>query len=249
MSGHSKWSTIKRKKEQKDAAKGKIFTRIIKEITIAARQGGGSVNSNPRLRTAILAAKSENVPQANIDRAFARGTGELDGVHFEELIYDGYGPAGVAMLVEVVTDNKNRTTSEIRHAFTKNNGNMGETGCVSWMFDQKGIIVVEKKGINEEEVMMVALEAGAEDILDEGETLDVLTSITDFESVRNELEKNGVTSVRAEIDRLPQTTVAVSGKDVEQLLRLMEILEDLDDVQHVYANFDVDDTILEGLNG
>ena len=249
MSGHSKWSTIKRKKEQKDAAKGKIFTRIIKEITIAARQGGGSVNSNPRLRTAILAAKSENVPQANIDRAVARGTGELDGVHYEELIYEGYGPAGVAMLVEVVTDNKNRTTSEIRHAFTKNNGNMGETGCVSWMFDQKGIIVVEKKGINEEEVMMVALEAGAEDILDEVETLDVLTSITDFESVMNELEKNGVTSVRAEIDRLPQTTVAVSGKDVEQLLRLMEILEDIDDVQHVYANFDVDDTILEGLNG
>ena len=249
MSGHSKWSTIKRKKEQKDAARGKIFTRIIKEITIAARQGGGSIDSNPRLRTAVLAAKAENVPLANIDRAIARGTGELDGVHYEELVYEGYGPSGVALLVEAVTDNKNRTTSEMRHAFTKNGGNMGETGCVAWMFDQKGTIVVDKNGVDEDEVMMIAIDAGAEDILDEGDTLDVLTPISDYESVRARLEESGVTPLRSEIGRIPQSTVAVAGKEAEQLLRLMEVLEDHDDVQHVYANFDVDDGVLEEMNG
>ncbi len=249
MSGHSKWSTIKRKKEQKDAARGKIFTRIIKEITIAARQGGGSVNSNSRLRTAVLAAKAENVPLANIDRAIARGTGELDGIQYEELLYEGYGPSGVALLVEAVTDNKNRTTSEIRHAFTKNGGNMGETGCVAWMFDQKGTIVVDKNGVDEDEVMMIAIDAGAEDILDEGDTLDVMTSISDFESVRVQLEENGVALLRSEIGRIPQSTVAIEGKEAEQLLRLMEVLEDHDDVQHVYANFDVDDRMLEVMNG
>lgn len=249
MSGHSKWSTIKRKKEQKDAARGKIFTRVIKEITIAARQGGGSVTSNPRLRTAILAAKAENVPQANIDRAIARGTGDLDGVHYEELVYEGYGPAGVALLVEAVTDNKNRTTSEMRHAFTKNGGNMGEAGCVAWMFDQKGTIVVDKDGVDEDEVMMVALDAGAEDIQDEGETLDVLTAVSDFEAVRVQLEESGFAPLRAEIGRIPQSTVAVAGQDAQQLLRLMEVLEDHDDVQHVYANFDIDDKVLEEMNG
>lgn len=249
MSGHSKWSTIKRKKEQKDAARGKIFTRIIKEITIAARQGGGSVNSNSRLRTAVLAAKAENVPLANIDRAIARGTGELDGIQYEELLYEGYGPSGVALLVEAVTDNKNRTTSEIRHAFTKNGGNMGETGCVAWMFDQKGTIVVDKNGVDEDEVMMIAIDAGAEDILDEGDTLDVMTSISDFESVRVQLEENGVALLRSEIGRIPQSTVAIEGKEAEQLIRLMEVLEDHDDVQHVYANFDVDDRMLEVMNG
>ncbi len=249
MSGHSKWSTIKRKKEQKDAARGKIFTRIIKEITIAARQGGGSIDSNPRLRTAVLAAKAENVPLANIDRAIARGTGELDGVHYEELVYEGYGPSGVALLVEAVTDNKNRTTSEMRHAFTKNGGNMGETGCVSWMFDQKGTIVVDKNGVDEDEVMMIAIDAGAEDILDEGDTLDVLTPISDYELVRARLEESGVTPLRSEIGRIPQSTVAVAGKEAEQLLRLVEVLEDHDDVQHVYANFDVDDGVLEEMNG
>ena len=249
MSGHSKWSTIKRKKEQKDAARGKIFTRVIKEITIAARQGGGSVNVNPRLRTAILAAKTENVPQANIDRAIARGTGELDGDHYEELVYEGYGPAGVALLVEAVTDNKNRTTSEMRHAFTKNGGNMGEAGCVAWMFDQKGTIVVDKNGVDADEVMMIALDAGAEDILDEGDTLAVFTAVSDYESVRAQFEENGFAPLRAEIGRIPQSTVAVAGKDAEQLLRLMEVLEDHDDVQHVYANFDVDDGMLEKMNG
>ncbi|MXX03616.1 MAG: YebC/PmpR family DNA-binding transcriptional regulator [Gemmatimonadetes bacterium] len=249
MSGHSKWSTIKRKKEQKDAARGKIFTRVIKEITIAARQGGGSVTANPRLRTAVLAARAENVPQANIDRAIARGTGELDGVHYEELVYEGYGPAGVALLVEAVTDNKNRTTSEMRHAFTKNGGNMGEAGCVAWMFDQKGTIVVDKDGVDEDEVMMVALDAGAEDIQDEGETLDVLTAVSDFEAVRVQLEESGFAPLRAEIGRIPKSTVAVAGQDAQQLLRLMEVLEDHDDVQHVYANFDVDDKVLEEMNG
>lgn len=248
MSGHSKWSTIKHKKEKKDAARGKIFTRIIKEITIAARQGGGSININSRLRTAVLAAKTENVPQANIDRAVARGTGELDGVHYEELVYEGYGPAGVALLVEAVTDNKNRTTSEIRHAFTKNGGNMGESGCVAWMFDQKGTIVVDKTGVDEEEVMMMALDAGAEDILDEGDTLDVLTSISEFDSVRGHLEENSIAPLRAEVGRIPQSTVAVAGKEATKLLRLMEVLEDHDDVQHVYANFDMDDKVLEEMN-
>ncbi len=249
MSGHSKWSTIKRKKEQKDAARGKIFTRIIKEITIAARQGGGSVDANPRLRTAVHAAKAENVPQANIDRAIARGTGDLDGVHYEELVYEGYGPAGVALLVEAVTDNKNRTTSEMRHAFTKHGGNMGETGCVAWMFDQKGTIVMDRTGIDEDEVMMAALDAGAEDILNEGDTLNVLTAVPDFETVRVRLDENGYTSLRAEIGRIPQSTVSVAGKEAQQLLRLMEVLEDHDDVQHVYANFDMDDSMLEEMNG
>ena len=249
MSGHSKWSTIKRKKEQKDAARGKIFTRVIKEITIAARQAGGSVTGNPRLRAAVLAARAENVPQANIDRAIARGTGELDGVHYEELVYEGYGPAGVALLVEAVTDNKNRTTSEMRHAFTKNGGNMGESGCVAWMFDQKGTIVVEKDGVDEDEVMMIALDAGAEDILDERDTLDVMTAVSDFEAVRVQLEESGFAPLRAEIGRIPQSTVAVAGKEAEQLLRLLEILEDHDDVQHVYANFDMDDKVLEEMNG
>ena len=187
--------------------------------------------------------------QANIDRAIARGTGELDGVQYEELVYEGYGPSGVALLVEAVTDNKNRTTSEMRHAFTKNGGNMGESGCVAWMFDQKGTIVVDKDGVDEDEVMMVALDAGAEDIQDEGDTLDVLTAVADFEAVRVQLEESGFAPLRAEIGRIPQSTVAVAGKEAEQLLRLMEVLEDLDDVQHVYANFDMDDKVLEEMNG
>lgn len=249
MSGHSKWSTIKRKKEKNDAQRGKIFTKLVKEITIAARQGGGDINVNARLRTAVLSSKSENVPQANIDRAIARGTGELEGVTYEELTYEGYGPGGVAIIIEVVTDNKNRTTPEIRHAFSKNGGNMGETGCVAWMFDQKGVIVVGKEGIDEDELMMIALEAGAEDIQDEEDVFDIFTSFTAFEAVRSQLLENGIEPLRAEISRVPQSTVAIEGKEAEQLLRLMEVLEDHDDVQNVYANFDIDDKVLEEMNG
>lgn len=249
MSGHSKWNTIKRKKGKNDAQRGKIFTKLVKEITIAVRQGGGDVNANPRLRTAVLGARSENVPQANIDRAIARGTGEIEGVTYEELTYEGYGPAGVAMLIETVTDNKNRTAPEIRHAFSKNGGHMGETGCVAWMFDQKGLIVVNKEGQDEDELMMIVLEAGAEDVQDEGDTFDVFTSFSEFESVRSQLIEHGIEPLRAEISRIPQSTIAIEGKEAEQLLRLMEVFEDHDDVQNVYANFDIDDKVLEEMNG
>ena len=249
MSGHSKWSTIKRKKEKNDAQRGRIFTKLVKEITIAAREGGGNVNVNARLRTAVLTSRAENVPQANIDRAIARGTGELEGIMYEELTYEGYGPAGVAVLIEAVTDNKNRTTPEIRHAFSKNGGNIGDTGCVAWMFDQKGLIVVNKEGQDEDEIMMIALDAGAEDIQDEGDTLDVFTSPSEFESVRSQLIENGIEPMRAEISRIPQSTVAIEGQEAEQLLRLLEVLEEHDDVQNVYANFDMDDKVLEEMNG
>ena len=249
MSGHSKWSTIKRKKEKNDAQRGRIFTKLVKEITIAAREGGGNVNVNARLRTAVLTSRAENVPQANIDRAIARGTGELEGIMYEELTYEGYGPAGVAVLIEAVTDNKNRTTPEIRHAFSKNGGNIGDTGCVAWMFDQKGLIVVNKEGQDEDEIMMIALDAGAEDIQDEGDTFDVFTSPSEFESVRSQLIENGIEPLRAEISRIPQSTVAIEGQEAEQLLRLLEVLEEHDDVQNVYANFDMDDMVLDEMNG
>ena len=249
MSGHSKWSTIKRKKEKNDAQRGRIFTKLVKEITIAAREGGGNVNVNARLRTAVLTSRAENVPQANIDRAIARGTGELEGIMYEELTYEGYGPAGVAVLIEAVTDNKNRTTPEIRHAFSKNGGNIGDTGCVAWMFDQKGLILVTKEGQDEDEIMMIALDAGAEDIQDDGDTFDVFTSPSEFESVRSQLIENGIEPMRAEISRIPQSTVAIEGQEAEQLLRLLEVLEEHDDVQNVYANFDMDDKVLEEMNG
>jgi YebC/PmpR family DNA-binding regulatory protein len=249
MSGHSKWSTIKRKKEKTDAQRGRIFTKLVKEITIAAREGGGNVNVNARLRTAVLTSRAENVPQANIDRAIARGAGELEGIMYEELTYEGYGPAGVAVLIEAVTDNKNRTTPEIRHAFSKNGGNIGDTGCVAWMFDQKGLIVVNKEGQDEDEIMMIALDAGAEDIQDEGDTFDVFTSPSEFESVRSQLIENGIEPSRAEICRIPQSTVAIEGQEAEQLLRLLEVLEEHDDVQNVYANFDMDDKVLDEMNG
>ena len=249
MSGHSKWSTIKRKKEKNDAQRGRIFTKLVKEITIAAREGGGNVNVNVRLRTAVLTSRAENVPQANIDRAIARGTGELEGIMYEELTYEGYGPGGVAVLIEAVTDNKNRTTPEIRHAFSKNGGNIGDTGCVAWMFDQKGLILVTKEGQDEDEIMMIALDAGAEDIQDEGDTFDVFTSPSEFESVRSQLIENGIKPFRAEICRIPQSTVAIEGQEAEQLLRLLEVLEEHDDVQNVYANFDMDDKVLDEMNG
>lgn len=248
MSGHSKWSTIKRKKEKIDSARGRVFTKLIKEITVAARQGGGDIEANSRLRSAVLTARAENMPQANIERALARGTGELEGVTYEEITYEGYGPGGVAILIEAVTDNRNRTTPEIRHAFSKQGGNVGDTGCVAWMFDQKGVIAVSKDKINEDELMMIALEAGAEDVRDEGDSFDVLTAQQDFEAIRTALVNRGLEPVRAVISRIPQTTVSVEGKEAEQVLRLLEVLEDHDDVQNVYANFDIDDSVLEGMN-
>lgn len=247
MSGHSKWSTIKRKKEKIDAQRGKVFTKLIKEITVSARQDGSDIESNPRLRAAVLAAKAENMPQANIDRAIQRGTGDLEGVSYEEVTYEGYGPSGVAILVEALTDNRNRTTPELRHLFSRNGGNLGEAGCVAWMFDQKGLIVVSKARYNEDDLMTIALDAGAEDMRDEDDTFEIITAPEDFEMVRARLVENGIEPLRAEISRIPQSTVPVEGKEAEQVLRLMEGLEDHDDVQHVYANFDIDEKVMESI--
>jgi len=245
MSGHSKWSTIKRKKGAADAKRGKVFTKIIKEIMVAARMGGGDINANPRLRTAVLAAKAENMPRDNIDRAIKKGTGELEGVNYEEITYEGYGPGGVAMLVEVMTDNKNRTVAEVRHILAKQNGNLGEGGCVSWVFEKKGLISIDKAGVDEDRLMEAALDAGALDIKDSGKEFDVTTSPASFESVKKKLEESGFKSTYAEVTMVPQTTVRITGKEAEQMLKLMEGLEDLDDVQKVYANFDITDEEME----
>jgi len=248
MSGHSKWSTIKRKKGAADAKRGKLFSKIIKEIMVAARIGGGDVNANPRLRTAVLAAKAENMPKDNIERAIKKGTGELEGIHYEDLIYEGYGPGGVAMMLEVLTDNKNRTVADVRHVFSKHNGNLGETGCVSWMFDKKGLIVVEKGGVDEDRLIEVALDAGAMDVKDTGRDFEVTTGPSDFEAVKKAVEETGFKSTYAEVTMVPQSTVRLSGKEAEQMLRLMEGLEESDDVQKVYANFDIADEEMERLS-
>jgi len=248
MSGHSKWSTIKRKKGAADAKRGKVFTKIIKEIIIAARSGGGDINANPRLRTAVLAAKAENMPRDNIDRAIKKGTGELEGVNYEEFTYEGYGPGGVAMLLEVLTDNKNRTVAEVRHIFSKQNGNLGEAGCVSWMFEKKGLISFDKTGVDEDRLIEVALDAGALDVKDTGKEFDVTTPPGTFEEVKKKLETTGFKSTYGEVTMVPQTTVRLSGKEAEQMLRLMEGLEDSDDIQKVYANFDIADEEMERLS-
>ena len=248
MSGHSKWSTIKRKKGAADAKRGKVFTKIIKEIIIAARSGGGDMNANPRLRTAVLAAKAENMPRDNIDRAIKKGTGELEGVNYEEFTYEGYGPGGVAMLLEVLTDNKNRTVAEVRHIFSKQNGNLGEAGCVSWMFEKKGLISFDKTGVDEDRLIEVALDAGALDVKDTGKEFDVTTPPETFEVVKKKLETTGFKSTYGEVTMVPQTTVRLSGKEAEQMLKLMEGLEDSDDVQKVYANFDIADEEMERLS-
>jgi len=247
MSGHSKWSTIKRKKGATDARRGKVFTKLIKEITVAARSGGGDSDTNPRLRTAIAAAKAENMPKENIERAVKRGTGELEGVNYEEVYYEGYGPGGAAVLVESLTDNKNRTVADIRYLFSKTGGSLGEAGCVAWMFEKKGLFVLEKESVDEETLMEVTLDAGAEDIRDEEGTFEVITSVEVFEAVRKALDERGMGCTLAEITMLPQTTVKVEGKEAEQMLRLMDGLEDSDDVQRVYANFDISDKTLEAL--
>ena len=249
MSGHSKWSTIKRKKGAIDAKRGKIFTRLIKEITVAARQGGGDPEGNPRLRSAIGTAKAENMPKDNIARAIKKGTGEIAGEVYDEIMYEGYGPGGIAILVECLTDNRNRTVADVRHYFAKNNGNLGESGCVAYMFDKKGLILVDKSGIEEEVLMDTALEAGAEDVVEEESEFQILTAPEDFEDVRSALEESGVTFLDASISMIPQNTVeVVDEKIARSLMKLMESLEDHDDVQNVYANFDIDDDLMEQLS-
>lgn len=245
MSGHSKWSTIKHKKAAKDAKKGKLFTKLIKEITVAARMGGGDINSNPRLRTAVAAAKSASMPNDNIERAVKKGTGELEGVSYEEIQYEGYGPGGAAILAQVVTDNKNRTVSEIRRLFSKHGGNLGESGCVAWMFDKKGLITIEKIHIEEEPLLGIVLEAGAEDVREDEGMFEVITQPEDFETVKERLDKAKVPVASAQITMIPKNTVTVEEKNVEQILKLTEELEDHDDVQSVAANFDIPSEYLE----
>ena len=248
MSGHSKWATIRHKKGAADAKRGKVFTRLIKELMVAARMGGGNPEGNPRLRAAVLAAKAENMPKDNIDRAIKKGTGELEGVNYEEMMYEGYGPGGVAVLVDIMTDNRNRAASEVRHIFSRNNGNLGEAGCVAWMFNKKGSIVFDKKAVQEEELLELALEAGAEDVKDEEDQFEVVSSPEDFAAVKTAFDEKGLKYELAEITMAPQTTVRIEDpKMAQQLLRLMDTLEESDDVQNVYANFDIPDDIMESL--
>ncbi len=249
MSGHSKWSTIKHKKGAADAKRGKIFTKLIKEITVAARMGGGGdIASNPRLRTAVLAAKAENMPKDNIERAIKKGTGELEGVNYEESVYEGYGPSGVAVLVESLTDNKNRTVADIRHIFSKSGGNLGENGCVGWMFDKKGYISIEKAATDEDALMEAALDAGAEDVREDGDNFEVITAPEDFETVKEAIDKASIPYTEAEVTMLPQTTANLEGKEAEQMIRLMDALEDCDDVQKVYTNADISEDVMNSMN-
>jgi YebC/PmpR family DNA-binding regulatory protein len=245
MSGHSKWHTIKHKKGALDAKRGKMFTKLIKEITIAARSGGADINGNARLRKAISDAKGQNMPNDTIDRAIKRGTGELGGDIIEEITYEGYGPGGVAIMVDSTTDNKNRTVGELRHLFSKNGGNLGEAGCVGWIFEKKGSIILEKGAKSEEELFELVVGAGAEDLRDEGDTWQVLTKPEDFEAVTEAIKSAGLTTLSAEIERIPQNTVHLEGKDAQQMLKLYEALEDHDDVQKVAANFDMDEKEFE----
>ncbi|MFH1680984.1 MAG: YebC/PmpR family DNA-binding transcriptional regulator [Candidatus Eisenbacteria bacterium] len=247
MSGHSKWSTIRRKKGKVDAERGRIFTRIIREITISARHGGGDPSGNSRLRNAIDDAKSNNMPAANIERAIKKGTGDLPGVTLDEVAYEGYGPGGVALLIETVTDNRNRTASEIRHLLTKYGGRMGEVGSVSWMFAQKGLIVVDKGSLSEDEVISAALEAGAEDVSDEGDSWEITTAPADLAKVGEGLRGAGIVAASSALTRLPKSTVPIGRDSAGRVLRLVESLEEHDDVQQVSANFDIPDEILEEL--
>jgi YebC/PmpR family DNA-binding regulatory protein len=249
MSGHSKWSTIKRKKGAIDSKRGKIFTKLIKEITLAARLGGGDIEGNSRLRQAVMAAKEENMPKDNIDRAIKKGTGELAGAAaYEEVTYEGYGPAGVAVIVDVMTDNKNRTVAEIRHIFSKHGGNLGENGCVAWMFDKKGSIVFDKKAVGEDALMEVALEAGADDVRDQQTEWEVITDPMAFEGVKKAIDQKGWKYLEARVGKIPQNTIRLESGKAEQMLKLMEKLEDNDDVQNVYANFDIPDDVMEKLS-
>ncbi|MFO7607546.1 MAG: YebC/PmpR family DNA-binding transcriptional regulator [Desulfurivibrionaceae bacterium] len=249
MAGHSKWANIKHRKGAVDAKRGKIFTKLIKEITVAARMGGGDPDANPRLRSAIVAAKAVNMPKDNVERGIKKGTGELEGVNYEEILYEGYGPGGVAVLVECMTDNRNRTVADIRSFFSKANGNLGESGCVAWMFDKKGSIMIDREAIEEEKLMEVALEAGAEDVVDDGGVFQVLTAPEDLETVREALEGAGISYDEANLSMIPQNVVEVNDeKTAAQLMKLLDNLEDNEDVQNVHANFDIPDEIIEAIS-
>ena len=249
MSGHSKWATIKHKKGATDAKRGKVFTRLIKEISIAAKSGGGDPDGNPRLRTAILAAKAENMPAENIKRAIQRGTGELEGLSYEEIVYEGYGPGGVAIMVQVLTDNKNRAVSEIRHAFQKNNGNLGESGSVSYLFTKKGVIAIEKSNVNEDRLTEIALDAGADDLADEGDRWEVITGPKEFDAVLEAIKAAKITPEYAEVTMVASTHQKLEGNQATAMMRLLEVLEDLDDTQNVYTNFDMDEAAMAAHTG
>jgi YebC/PmpR family DNA-binding regulatory protein len=247
MSGHNKWSTIKYKKGAADAKRGKLFSRLIKEISMAAKEGGGDPGGNPRLRTALLTAKSANMPKDNIDRAIKRGTGELDGISYEQLFYEGYTPGGAAILVEVLTENKNRAASEVRHTFSKHGGNLGEPGSVAWMFTKKGSIVFEGGAVTEDRAMEVALDAGAEDISSSGDTVEVQTGLGDLEVVKEAFDKAGLAYSAAELTYVPSSNLELAGKELTSAMRLLEALDDLDDVQKVWSNIDFSDESAAGL--
>ena len=244
MSGHNKWAKIKRKKGVNDAKRGRIFTRLIKEMTIAAREGGGNLTGNPRLRLAVEKAQAANMPAENIKRAIQRGTGELPGVSYEEATYEGFAPGGVAMIIEIVTDNKNRSVAEIRHLFERYGGKMGASNSVSYMFHRKGIIVINRANANEDDLMNLIIDAGADDMRTDEDTYTIVTAPENFESVRQTIEKKGVKMEEAEIQLVPENTVRVEGKEADQILKLMEAFEDHEDVQHVYANFDIDEKVM-----
>lgn len=247
MSGHSKWAGIKHKKAKVDAQRGRLFTKLIREITVSARIGGGDPAGNPRLRDAIDKAKASNMPQENITRAVKKGTGELEGVSYEECVYEGYGPGGVAIFLEAVTDNRNRTTAEIRKIFSKFGGNMGESGCVGWMFSKRGLIQITAQGVDEDQLLAQALEAGAADVRSAENTFEVVTDLKDFVAVKTALEQASFPLEHAEVTMVPQSTIRLEGKVAEQVLRLMDALEEHDDVQQVYGNFDIPEEIMAAL--
>ena len=247
MAGHSKWANIKHRKAAVDAKRGKMFTKLIRELTVAAKEGGPDSDSNPRLRTAINAAKGQNMPNDTIDRAIKRGSGDMDGVVYQEVFYEGYGPGGSAVYVQALTDNKNRTVAEVRSLFSKNGGNLGETGCVAWIFEMKGRITFLEGTVTEDQLFEIAIDAGAEDVTSEDNDFVVITNTEDFENVKSALKDSGLAYEEAEITMVPQSNVKIDGKEAERMIRLMEALEDSDDVQNVYANFDISEDLLEAL--
>lgn len=247
MSGHNKWSTIKHKKGKADAKRGQVFSKLVKEIAVAARLGGGDPEGNPRLRQAVDRARAESMPKDNIERAIKKATGEGGGAQYEQVQYEGYGPGGAAVLVEVLTDNRNRTVADIRHAFSKNKGNLGETGCVGWLFDAKGYIAVPRSAADEDRIMETAIEAGAEDVKESGDQWEILTATPDFYAVLEAIDKAGLPVDSSSLTMIPKNTIKLEGKEAEQMLRLVEMLEDNDDVQNVYANFDIEESEMERL--
>ncbi len=247
MSGHNKWSSIKHKKAKTDSARGKAFSKLIRLITVAARQGGGNSENNPTLRLAVQKAKEINMPLENIEKAIKKGTGELEGVTYDEIVYEGYGPGGVAVMLDVTTDNRNRTTAEVRHLLSKHGGNLGEAGCVSWIFEKKGIITFDSSAVEEDDIMMTVLEAGAEDVKTSDSTIEVITAPEDFEQTKQAVDDTGLEYLEAKITMLPKATVHLDGKEAQQMLKLMDLLEEHDDVQDVYANFEIPDEIMESM--